>query len=234
MHAIRIPAPLFDSSLVRRTLHFSALLVLTALFLIGMARPVHADDLDAAMVLVAKPDFADPVYSHSVIIVTPMDGGGHIGIIVNRPTKESLASLFPEHAPSKQVHDPVYFGGPMLTEVIFALVHSDASPGEGTLQMTKGLFLAIKETTIDHVIEKTPNDAHYFVGTVVWQPGELQAEVKHGLWSVMAPDTAVVFDQNPERLWDHLQAKANALSVFYAPAAGAGSLPVLAYAQPLR
>jgi len=168
---------------------------------------------DDAVVLVANPELADPVYTHTVLLATPMEGGGYIGVIVNRPTTQSLASLFPEHAPSREVRDPVYFGGPVLTQIIFALVHSDQSPGEGTLKMSNGLFLAIKETTIDHVIESTPNDAHYYVGTVMWQPGELQSEIKRGVWSVIDPDTSVVFDRNPEKLWEHLQQKVNALSV---------------------
>jgi len=176
----------------------------------GLNIKTQADD---AVVLVANPELADPVYTHTVLLATPMEGGGYIGVIVNRPTTQSLASLFPEHAPSREVRDPVYFGGPVLTQIIFALVHSDQSPGEGTLKMSNGLFLAIKETTIDHVIENTPNDAHYFVGTVMWQPGELQSEIKRGVWSVIDPDTSVVFDRNPEKLWEHLQEKVNALSV---------------------
>ena len=102
---------------------------------------------------------------------------------------------------------------------------------EGRGPTTKGLYLAIKETTIDHVIEQTPNDAHYFVGTVVWQPGELQAEVDRGFWSVMAPDAGVVFDHDPEKLWEHLQAKAGAVSASASPddAFGANEMRV-AYA----
>jgi putative transcriptional regulator len=168
---------------------------------------------DDAVVLVADPDLVDPVYAHTVLLATPMDDGSYIGVIVNRPTRQSLSSLFPEHEPSKKVHDPVYFGGPMLTQVIFALVHSDQSPGEGTLKMSNGLFLAIKETTIDHVIENTPNDAHYYVGTVMWQPGQLQQEIRRGVWSVIDADASVVFDHNPEQLWDHLRQKVDAMSV---------------------
>ena len=32
-----------------------------------------------------------------------------------------LGNLFPGHAPSRKVADPVYFGGPMLTESLFAV-----------------------------------------------------------------------------------------------------------------
>jgi len=36
------------------------------------------------------------------VLAKPIEGGGHVGFIVNKPTKMSLAELFPEHEPSKK------------------------------------------------------------------------------------------------------------------------------------
>jgi hypothetical protein len=49
----------------------------------------------AAVVLVAKPELADPNFSESVVLVTHAPGGETLGVILNRPTHVRLADLAP-------------------------------------------------------------------------------------------------------------------------------------------
>src|SRR5260221_7729508 len=67
---------------------------------------------EEALLLIAHPAFRDLEYRQTVLLAAPAPSGGHVGVILNRPTKRSLGSLFPEHEPSKKVVDPVYYGGP--------------------------------------------------------------------------------------------------------------------------
>jgi putative transcriptional regulator len=159
---------------------------------------------DDAMLLVANPALRDIDYRQTVVLAAPGPSGGHIGVIVNRPTRRSLASLFPEHEPSKKVIDPVYYGGPVSRGALVALVKTDAAPGAGTVQMMKNLYLAFRVTTIDQVIETTPTDARYYVGYVGWLPGELQAEIDHGLWSILGADVDIVFRKDMDGLWEEM------------------------------
>jgi len=156
------------------------------------------------MILIAHPAFRDVEYRQTVLIAAPAPNGGHIGVILNRPTRRSLGSLFPEHEPSKKVIDPVYYGGPFSRGALVALVHADASPGAGSVLLMKDLYLAFRANTIDHVIETTPNEARYFVGYVGWRPGELKSEIDRGLWSVQNADLDMVFRKETEGLWEEL------------------------------
>ena len=159
---------------------------------------------EQAMILVAHPAFRDLEYRQTVLIAAPAPNGGHVGVILNRPTKRSLGSLFPEHEPSKKVIDPVYYGGPFSRSALVALVHTDHSPGGGSVPLMKDLYLAFRANTIDHVIETTPNDARYFVGYVGWLPGELRSEIDRGLWTVLDADIDLVFRKDTEGLWEEL------------------------------
>jgi putative transcriptional regulator len=159
---------------------------------------------DDAMLLVANPALRDIDYRQTVVLAAPVPSGGHIGVIVNRPTRRSLASLFPEHEPSKKVIDPVYYGGPVSRGALVALVRTGTPPGAGTVQMMKNLYLAFRVTTIDQVIETTPNDARYYVGYVGWLPGELQSEIDRGLWSILDADVDVVFRKDTDGLWEEM------------------------------
>ena len=173
-----------------------------ALAALALAAPVHAQD--EAMILIAHPAFRDLDYRQTVLIAAPAPNGGHVGVILNRPTRRSLGSLFPEHEPSKKVVDPVYYGGPFSRSALVALVRADHSPGTGSVPLMKDLYLAFRANTIDHVIETTPNEARYFVGYVGWRPGELKSEIDRGLWSVQNADLDMVFRKDTENMWEEL------------------------------
>ena len=89
----------------------------------------RAEDLTKAVVLVAKPELRDPLYGATVLVVVPIGTDQHVGFIVNRPTDVALGKLFPSDGPAQKVIDPVYLGGPVGTEYIFALVQTCGQPG---------------------------------------------------------------------------------------------------------
>jgi putative transcriptional regulator len=164
----------------------------------------RAQQLEDAMLLVAHPAFRDLEYRQTVLLAAPAPNGGHVGVILNRPTKRSLGSLFPEHEPSKKVVEPVFYGGPFSRGALVALVRADHTPGGGSVLLMNNLYLAFRANTIDHVIETTPNDARYFVGYVGWRPGELKSEIDRGLWSVMNAEVDTVFRKDTDTLWEEL------------------------------
>ena len=175
-----------------------------AFLLILLSISGFASAQEDAILLVAHPAFRDLEYRQTVLLAAPAPNGGHVGVILNRPTRRSLGSLFPEHEPSKKVQEPVFYGGPFSRGALVALVKADSAPGSGAVLLMKNLYLAFRANTIDHVIETTPNEARYFVGYVGWRPGELKSEIDRGLWSVMNAEVQNVFRKETEGLWEEL------------------------------
>jgi putative transcriptional regulator len=189
----------------------------------AQAQSVQVPD-DDAVFLVAHPAFRDAGYFHTVLIAAPLKGGGHIGVILNRPTNRPLISFFPEHEPSKKVAETVRYGGPFSPGALVAVVKSETSPGIGTLPLMKNLYIAFRAATIDKVIEETPNEARYFVGYVGWRPGELKNEIERGLWGVVQANPETVFQKDMSGLWEELLAQTRRLQ---AEEKGASPLPPL-------
>jgi putative transcriptional regulator len=177
-----------------------ALRALAGLVLVVAALGARAADLSQPLLLVASPDLKGP-YAHTALIVVPA-GDKHIGFILNRATQTTLGKLFPEHAPSAKVVDPVYFGGPVAADEIFAMVRRN--PGEPSLRLFGDLFVTANAKNVDRIIETTPNEARYFVGFVGWKPGELAAEIEKGYWYLGTPDPALVFQKEPGGMWEDL------------------------------
>src|SRR5436853_5602033 len=181
----------------------------------------QAQPQDDAILLVAHPAFRDLEYRQTVLLAAPAPNGGHVGVILNRPTKRSLGSLFPEHEPSKKVVDPVYYGGPFSRSALVALVRADQTPGAGSVPLMRNLYMTFRANTIDHVIETTPNEARYFVGYVGWRPGELRSEIDRGLWSVMNAEVDTIFRKETEGLWEELLQATKRIRAETAPALAA-------------
>ena len=168
------------------------------------AGTASATDLSQPVTLVATPRLASSEFSETVLFAAPLPNGMHIGFIVNRPSEVALAMAFPEHVPSRKVVDPVYFGGPDLPQMVYAVVRTPPKDAENLLQPMPGLVLVMDGDAVDRIIETTPNDARYFTGLIVWQPGELDDEVRAGAWEMSPADASTVFSANPEILWKTL------------------------------
>jgi len=97
-----------------------SVLALMSAVLLGWSALAGAADLSKPVILVAKPELRDELYGSSILVVMPLGGDQHAGFIVNRPTGVTLGRLFPEHAASQKVIDPVYVGGPYESQAIFA------------------------------------------------------------------------------------------------------------------
>jgi len=167
------------------------------------------------MLLVAKRSFEDPVYGATIVLAKPVQGGGHVGFIVNRPTKMSLAQLFPEHEASKKVADPLFLGGTQDMNLVFALVETQGNRKDGTIRIAPDLFLAYETKAVDRIIESESDHARFFLGMVVWRPGQLDDELDRGLWYVDEPEAKLVLRRKTDGLWEELllrlEARANTI-----------------------
>jgi putative transcriptional regulator len=174
--------------------------LMAALF---MTFPAAAADLDGPVILVAKRQLQDRFYGATILVVRPIGQEQHIGFIVNRPSQVTLGQLFPQHAPSRKVPEPVFVGGPINSESIFALVQTSKNPGGRSVRLSDNLFVVIDGKLVDDVIEKDPSHARFVAGLVAWRSGELNEEIKRGAWHVLAADSGLVL-RRPEGLWEEL------------------------------
>jgi putative transcriptional regulator len=177
----------------------AALAVLAANLL--WVAPAAATD---TFVLVAKRQLQDQLYASTILVARPVGSERHVGFIVNKPTKTTLGKLFPNHPPSQKVTEPVYLGGPLSSEVIFALVQRRESPGGRSVKIAPDLFLAMDSEVVDRIIETEPAQARFLAGLVMWRPGELDDEIKRGLWYLLDERADAILRKPSQGLWEEL------------------------------
>ena len=171
---------------------------------IGIAVGARAADTTQPMILVASSVLDGTPYAQTVVLATPMPNGGHIGVVINRPTPVKLETLFPEHAPSRKVVDPVYAGGPFLAKNIIAVTRQAPEHSGGAIPLMPGVSAVLDAPTVDRIIETTPNAARFFIGLVAWEAAELENELRLNAWEVHPADAEVVFSP-ATGLWNALR-----------------------------
>jgi putative transcriptional regulator len=185
--------------------HVLRLLAVLVVLFAGMAGAASAADLSRPVILVASDRLDGSPFEQTVILATPLPEGGHIGIVVNRPTGVKLESLLPEQASARNVVDQVYAGGPMLSSVVFAVTRKPLVDGSKALPLMPGLVAVMDGEAVDRILETSPNDARYFVGLMVWAPGQLDEEVGKGAWEVRPPSVETVLPAHSTDLWKSLE-----------------------------
>jgi len=182
---------------------------LLAILGILVAVPTWAADLAIdTVILVAKRNLHDRLYGSTVLVTKPVGRDRHVGFIVNKPTSVTLGKLFPSHAPSQKIVDPVYLGGPASSSVIFALVQSKQAPQGRLLRLAPDLYLAYESREVDRIIESQQPHARFFAGMVIWQPGELAQEIRRGLWYVLDTQPELLLRKSTDGLWENLVERA--------------------------
>jgi len=162
-----------------------------------------SEKLAVGALLVSKPALEDPNFAHTVVVLVQYDEEkGAFGLIVNRRTPATLEKVLPD-LKSASNHQ-VYEGGPVQADLLLALFRSRTKPDEAQL-VTGDIY----ETANSQAIEKmagasAPARFHAYAGYCGWGEGQLENEVQAGAWSVLTPDPRILFDDDPDSLWQRL------------------------------
>jgi putative transcriptional regulator len=150
--------------------------------------------------LVATPPLADPNFDGSVVLLLEHGEDGALGIVINRPSDASLATVLPEwyaHASEPAV---VFSGGPVAPEAVIALArggHEGAIGWVSVLGEVGTVDVGGEPADLDF-----PLDAlRVFVGYAGWAAGQLEDELAHEAWFVIPLLRTDPFSENPEHLW---------------------------------
>jgi putative transcriptional regulator len=179
-----------------------------SLLLLALSWPASAENAKplTAILLVAQPEMLDPNFKDSVVLVMNNIAPAPAGVIINRPTSITVSSLFPDLEGLAQLDDKVYFGGPVEITTVSFLVRADAAP-EGATKVLDGIYMSTNQELLRKLLgrDKPMQDLRIFIGYSGWAPGQLEAELAYGAWSLAPAEARAIFDGKSERHWPERQ-----------------------------
>lgn len=195
------------------------LLALAAVLCLAVPAPAFPQEEPAGGVfLVAKPHLNDPNFRQSVVLVTQHAGGSPVGVIINRPTRLSLAEVFPDKEGLKGLPDSLFFGGPVSSRTLVFVFRSDSRPRD-SLKVLDDVYISFKQELLAELLTRpSPTaDLRVYAGYSGWGSGQLQHEMARGDWHMVRADPDTIFRSDPAKVWEEMVARASARQAFHDP-----------------
>ena len=168
---------------------------LSLLFLAMLAAAQPAERPNGVL-LVAKPNLADPNFQETVVLVTQTPDAQTVGVILNRPTERKLSG------------ESVFFGGPVRRETVVALFQSREQPESPAFQVMRGVYLTMQPETIEGLLARPGQRFRLYAGFSGWAPLQLQDELARDGWYVLPASVDLLFRKDTAGLWSELLARA--------------------------
>ena len=179
------------------------------LLLSGSSWPASAPDAKrlTAILLIGRDDLPDSDFADSIVLVMNNLAPAPVGIIINRPMPIPVSRLFPDLKRLAQVRDKVYFGGPVEFGSVWFLFRS-TTPPEHAVQACDGVYLSADRKLLLQLLgrDKPMDGLRIFVGHAGWAPGQLEAEIAIGAWTLKRAEPEAIFNGKSEHPWPTLQA----------------------------
>lgn len=163
------------------------------------------EGLGAGRFLVAEEQVLDPNFARTVVLLIDYGPRGAMGLIVNRPSRRTLAEALPRFEALAGSKHRLFFGGPVEPEALLLLLRSDDPPA-GFEEVLNGVYLGGSASKwVDLIGSGLEEDSvRGYAGYAGWGPGQLDNEVSRGDWSVLPAAAGQVFDPAPDSLWKKL------------------------------
>ncbi|MBC7783753.1 MAG: YqgE/AlgH family protein [Burkholderiales bacterium] len=162
--------------------------------------------------LLAGPALLDPNFVRTVVLVIRHDDDGAFGLVINRPTKISIAdAMGAEMDAAATVGDPIYFGGPCQGPVF--ILHTESSVGGD--EAVPGVFTTTDREAIESLLQTQSEPLKIFASYSGWGAGQLENELEEGGWLICEASLEEVFAVDPNH-WSRLFTRIN-ISRFVSP-----------------
>lgn len=153
--------------------------------------------------LVATDEVRGAYFAKTVILLLHYDGQGAQGLVINRRINAELMELFPGRDSLAGYSGTLYWGGPVQTSTMRALLLTDTPPEDAV-----HVFGTVHLVPFDDSLAASTSDAtrlRFFIGYAGWAPGQLEHELFFGGWHVVTATEEIVFTDDEDNIWRTLK-----------------------------
>jgi putative transcriptional regulator len=156
----------------------------------------------AGRLLVATPSLVDPNFAHAVVLLLDHDEDGSLGVVLNRPSAVTVASVLPDWSASVDPPEVLFEGGPVSPDAALAVaLVPDAGSDPIGFRCLFDRTGIIDLDTPPEVLAPAITRMRVFAGYSGWGSGQLEAEIEEGSWYVVESSAQDVFHAAPAGLW---------------------------------
>jgi putative transcriptional regulator len=142
-------------------------------------------------------------FARTVVLICQHDAEGAFGLVLNRATDKKFSEVITTDVPEALKDHTVFIGGPVQPTAM-SYLHTDAFLPDANVMA--GLSLG---HSLDDLLElgggySPTRKLRTFAGYAGWSPGQLEGEMKRKSWITHPATLDLVFDPEPEKLWQKI------------------------------
>jgi putative transcriptional regulator len=154
--------------------------------------------------LVASRDLLDPNFHETVVLLADYGTGGASGLVINRPSRTTLADLLPGEESLRPRNDTIYIGGPVGQNRLILLIRSPSKP-TGSHALFDDVYISGSASTLRGLTDEREDTVfRAYMGYTGWGPGQLESEVERGDWRIVPAEAAAIFEEPSKSIWRKL------------------------------
>ena len=157
----------------------------------------------APALLVSMPQLADPNFHRTVILLCEHGVDGAFGLVLNRRTEMSAASVV-QLAPPVEIDNglELWIGGPVEPERGWILTGTEPDDTE-SVRVSDGVFLSTSQELLRRLlVAPPPPQTRLLTGYAGWGAGQLDAELSSSAWLTAEADPDIIFSTQPTDMWE--------------------------------
>jgi putative transcriptional regulator len=144
-------------------------------------------------ILLAGPRLEDPNFAQTVTLLVQHDDEGALGLVLNRPTKLTVAAALEQHAAVASSCGHIgllHHGGPCSGPLMLLHNRGDRSG----VSVCDGVHFTVDADDVAWLLEHHDGPMKCFAGYAGWGSGQLEAEIEVGSWLIARATREAVFD----------------------------------------
>jgi putative transcriptional regulator len=163
--------------------------------------------------LIAMPGIEDPRFERAVLMICAHDEQHAMGLAVNRPVDGlTVPGLLTRLGVKQEIElpdDVVLLGGPVTPERVFVLHTNDYVCEDATQEVGDGVALTTTLQILEAMASRNrrPRRSILTLGYAGWGAGQLESEIRDGVWLTCDPDESLLFGDDHEHKWSMALAK---------------------------
>ncbi|MFT8394688.1 YqgE/AlgH family protein [Propionibacterium sp.] len=141
-------------------------------------------------------------FDQAVVLLLDNDESGAIGVALNKPSTTPVSNVLPAWADQLNPPPVLFAGGPVTPNGAICLAkvldRSEEPPGWRPVVGDVGLLHL--DTPVE-IVNGAYSDVRVFAGYAGWEPGQLEGELKRGVWFLSTLHEEDIFGTSTEGLW---------------------------------
>ena len=151
--------------------------------------------------LIATPQLLAPIFSKSVILMIDHSDQGAMGLVLNRPTGVTVASVSEQvFGEESDWQKPILLGGPVPGPLV--ILHDDDDLADPETSLIPGVHVCTSAEMISALIKAQYEPTRVVANYAGWSPGQLEGEIGSGSWVTLPARASHVFSDDPDELWE--------------------------------